>query len=295
MGLKNYLAPLGTDVTAEYIPVTERKHRQASLGYYLDYLQAANSSNEQRIVWPGRVTQPYYGGSTLLASNEFGNNGSPFTVAKVERVNNQWSYSAGAGRPNWKTEYQNYVLLGLVSRYSSSFLSPSTVVNGLRIIQSEDYSVIPPLLTRYNSAMLTQTEALDLDRSAFEDCPNGLWLFWNSEEQYMLEAGAGILLATNHPTTPRMVLRYCYESEDLVWRRWWPDSAYETSMKLMFQKDGLYYYYADIAATMVPYADPSQSLRTIYIGLPYVYFPIPGASDINDFTATIKSLFLHLF
>ena len=294
MGLKNYLAPLGTDVTAEYIPVTERKYQQASLGYYLDYLQAANSSNEQRIVWPGRVTQPYYGGSTLLASNEFGTGGSPFTVAKVERINNQWSYSAGAGRPTWGTEYQNYVILGLVSRYSSNFLSPSTVVNGLRIIQSEDYSVIPPLLTRYDSAMLTQTEAADLG-SVFNDCPNGVWLFWNSEEQYSLEAGAGILLATNHPTTPKMVLRYCYCNENSVWRGWAPESNYETSMKLMFQKDGLYYYYADIAATMVPYADPSQSLRTVYIGLPYVYFPIPGASDINDFTATIKSLFLHLF
>jgi hypothetical protein len=294
MGLKNYLAPLGTDVTAEYIPVTERKYQQASLGYYLDYLQAANSSNEQRIVWPGRVMPPYYGGSTLIASKEFGTGGSPFTVAKVERINNQWSYSAGAGRPTWGTEYQNYVILGLVSRYSSNFLSPSTVVNGLRIIQSEDYSVIPPLLTRYDSAMLTQTEAADLG-SVFNDCPNGVWLFWNSEEQYSLEAGAGILLATNHPTTPKMTLRYCYCNEQNVWRNWSSDSSEEKSMRLMFQKDGLYYYYADIAVTMVPYADPSQSLRTIYIGLPYVYFPIPGASDINDFTATIKSLFLHLF
>jgi len=296
MGLKNYLAPLGTDVTAEYIPVTERKYQQASLGYYLDYLQAANSSNEQRIVWPGRVSPPYNGGSTLIASKEFGNNGSPFTVARVERANGQWVYSAGAGRAGWKTEYQGTVVLGLLSRFESNFLSPSTTVNGLRIIQSEDYSALRPFLTRCDSAVLTQDQAKDLDSFIFNDAPNGLFVLDSADEQYEMEIGAGILLASNYAISPapKIAMQYCYANENGVWRL--PDSQREMkqTMSLKFQKDGLYYYYADLAGTIEPYNDPSERLRTMYIGFPYVYFYFPGSTP-SDFAATIKSLFLHLF
>lgn len=270
--LYNYFAPVGNDTTKEYLPCTLSQD-----GYYhLDYMVAENTSGKKFVAWPGRVTRPVSGvGTTLFATSDSG--------MKVVRSNGAFTYSGGTGDTRWGTYYTGSVLLGLKDKYSTGTLSPGDTVQKMKIVQSETYSLIQPLLTRCTCQFATQAELDSLFGGDFIDCPNCLYINTNLTT---LQVGAGMLLsATAALTTPKMVMKYALWQGG-VWNLSVPT---EVTLTNYFEQNGVHYYYASVGVDI----DQGTTGKMV-IGFPYAYFERTNAVNTDGFTASLNSVYLHI-
>lgn len=272
--LYNFYAPLRNDVTKEYLPCSLSS---VFRDYHLDYMVAENTSGKKFVAWPGRVSRPVSGvGTTLFATSDSG--------MSVTRNNGAFAYSGGTGDTRWGTNYANQLIIGLKDKYSTSGLSPGDTVQKMKIVQSETYSLIQPLLTRCDCQFATQQEldALFSD-SDFQDCCNCMYINTNMTT---LEVGAGMLLSANAAlTTPKMVVKYA------IWQgnSWTLSNPNEATLTKYFEQNGKHYYYASLGL------DINQgSFGRLIFGFPYAYFEKTNAVNTDGFRASLNSVYLHI-
>lgn len=278
--LKNYLAPLGTDITKEYLPCS----LSPSFGdYHLDYMVAENANGKKYVAWPGRVSRPVSGvGTTLFATNDIG--------MSVERRNGSFVYRGGTGATPWGTNHAGQLILGLKDKYSTNTLSPGDTVPYMKIVQSETYSQLHPLLTRCLCQFVTQQEQETLlDRATFLGCTNGLYIAYSmSSDIGPIEVGGGVLLsATAALSYPKMFMKYAYRQNGI-----WKVPAYptEATFTKYFEQDGSHYYYASSGITIANSGD----IDIIVVGFPYTTFEYTDAVNRDGFEASINSAYLHI-
>lgn len=272
--LYNFYAPLSNDVTKEYLPCS----LSPSFGdYHLDYMVAENSNGKKFVAWPGRVSRPVSGlGTTLFATSA--------SDMSVVRSNGQFTYAGGTGDTRWGTTYSNQLILGLKDKYSTNTLLPGDTVQKMKIVQSETYSQLNPLLMRCDCQFVTQQELDALfNEPDFEDCCNSMYINTNLTT---LEVGAGMLLsATAALTTPKMVVKYAIRQGN----SWTLSNPNEATLTKYFEQNGTHYYYASLGL------DINQgSFGMIVIGFPYAYFEKTNAVNTNGFTASLNSVYLHI-
>lgn len=277
--LHNFYAPIGNDVTKEYLPCS----LSPSFGdYHLDYMVAENGSGKKYVAWPGRVTRPVSGiGTTLFATSASG--------MSVVRSNGSFTYTGGTGATPWGTNYSNKLILGLKDKYSTGGLIPGDTVPYMKIVQSETYSQLYPFLMRCDCQFATQQE-LDAYFSDpdFQDCCNSMYINTNMTT---LEVGAGMLLSTNAPllTTPtnlpKMVVKYAIWQGD----SWTLSNPNEATLTKYFEQNGVHYYYASLGLDI-----DQGSFDRLVIGFPYAYFEKTNAVNTNGFRASLNSVYLHI-
>lgn len=271
--LYNYFAPVGNDTTKEYLPCSLSQD-----GYYhLDYMVAENTSGKKFVAWPGRVTRPVSGvGTTLFATNDSG--------MRVVRSNGAFTYAGGTGSTPWGTHYANQLILGLKDKYSTNTLSPGDTVPKMKIVQSETYARLHPLLARCTCQFATQAELEDtLGGVLFTGCTNGMYI---NTELSTIEAGCGMLLSANAAlTTPKMVMKYAYRQNG-SWQLSYP---IEATLTKYFEQNGVHYYYASVGLSINP-----GTVDLMVLGFPYAYFEKTNAVNTDGFTATINSTYLHI-
>ena len=273
--LYNFYAPIGNDVTKEYLPCS----LSSSFGdYHLDYMVAENASGEKYVAWPGRVSRPVSGvGTTLFATNDSG--------MSVVRSNGQFIYAGGTGDTRWGTNYSNQLILGLKDKYSTNTLLPGDTVPDMKIVQSETYSQLPPLLTRCDCQFATQQELYDYfhEQTTFGDCANGMYINTNMTT---LQVGAGMLLSANAAlTTPKMVVKYAiYQGNS-----WTLSNPNEATLTKYFEQNGTHYYYASLGLDI-----DQGSFGKLVVGFPYAYFEKTNAVNTNGFKALLNSVYLHI-
>lgn len=272
--LYNYFAPVGNDITKEYLPCS----LSPSFGnYHLDYMVAENADSKKFVAWPGRVSRPTYGvGTTLFATSDSG--------MSVIRSNGTFVYLGGTGATPWGTHYANQLIIGLKDKYSTGTLSPGDTVSKMKIVQSETYSRFQPLLTRCSCQFATQQELIDvLGGAIFTGCSNGMYI-----NTYMttLEVGAGMLLsATDALTAPKMVMEYAIHQGN----NWTISDPTQVALTKYFEQGGKHYYYASVGINIYP-----GTVDRMVIGFPYAYFEKTNAVNTDGFTATINSAYLHI-
>lgn len=271
--LYNYFAPVGNDTTKEYLPCSLSQD-----GYYhLDYMVAENADSKKYVAWPGWVSRPVSGvGTTLFATNDSG--------MRVVRSNGAFTYAGGTGSTPWGTNYANQLILGLKDKYSTNSLSPGDTVQKMKIVQSETYARLYPLLTRCSCQFATQQELIDvLGGAIFTGCSNGMYI-----NTYMttLEVGAGMLLsATAALTTPKMVMEYAIHQGN----NWALSYPTEVALTKYFEQGGKHYYYASVGINF-----NQGTVDKMVIGFPYAHFEKTNAVNTDGFTATINSTYLHI-
>ena len=277
--LYNFYAPLSNNVTREYLPCS----LSPSFGdYHLDYMVAEDTSGKKFVVWPGRVSRPAGGiGTTLFATSS--------SDMSVVRSNGSFTYTGGTGNTPWGTNYSNKLIIGLKDKYSTNTLSPGDTVLNMKIVQSETYSLIQPLLTRCDCQFVTQQrlDALFSDPD-FQDCCNCMYINTNMTT---LEVGAGMLLSTNAPllTTstnlPKMVVKYA------IWQggSWSLSAPNEATLTKYFEQNGVHYYYASLGLDI-----DQGSFGKLVVGFPYAYFEKTNAVNTDGFRASINSTYLHI-
>ena len=278
--LYNFYAPLGTDVTKEYLPCS----LSPSFGdYHLDYVVAENASGKKFVAWPGRVSRPVSGvGTTLFATSASG--------MSVVRSSGQFIYEGGTGDTRWGTSYSNKLIIGLKDKYSTNTLSPGDTVPNMKIVQSETYSQLPSLLMRCDCQLSTQQELYDdfHEPTTFGDCANGMYINTNMTT---LQVGAGMLLSTNAPlqTTPtnlpKMVVKYA------IWQgnNWSLSNPNEATLTKYFEQNGTHYYYASLGFDI-----DQGSFGKLVVGFPYAYFEKTNDVNTNGFRASLNSVYLHI-
>lgn len=272
--LKNYLAPLGTDINKEYLPCSLSPNDG---DYHLDYMVAENGSGKKFVAWPGRATTPASGvGTTLFATND--------SSMSVERSNGSFVYTGGTGATPWGTNYSNQLILGLKDKYSTNTLSPGDTVQKMKIVQSETYSQLYPLLARCSCQFATQQELADaLGGVIFTGCTNGMYI---NTSMSTIEAGCGMLLsASSALTNPKMVMKYAYRQGG----SWQLSSPIEATLAKYFEQSGVHYYYASIGASIAP-----GTVDIMVLGFPYAYFEKTNAVNTDGFKASINSAYLHI-
>lgn len=272
--LKNYFAPIGSDITKEYLPCSLSPNDG---DYHLDYMVAENSNGKKFVAWPGRAATPASGvGTTLFATSASG--------MSVVRSNGAFAYTGGTGDTRWGTNYFNQLILGLKDKYSTNTLIPGDTVPYMKIVQSETYSQLPSLLMRCDCQFSTQQE-LDADFSDpdFEDSCNSMYINTNMTT---LEVGAGMLLSANAAlTTPKMVVKYAIFQGG----SWTLSNPNEATLTKYFEQNGTHYYYASLGLDI-----DQGSFGRIVIGFPYAYFEKTNAVNTNGFTASLNSVYLHI-
>ena len=271
--LKNYLAPVGKDITKEYLPCS----LSPSFGdYHLDYMVAENASGKKFVAWPGRVSRPVTGiGTTLFATSDSG--------MSVERRNGSFTYTGGTGSTTWGTHYANQLILGLKDKYSTN-VDPGDTVPYMKIVQSETYSLIQPLLTRCDCEFVTQQQLYALFSDPdFQDCCNCMYINTNLTT---LEVGAGMLLSANSALAyPKMVVKYA------IWQgnSWTLSYPNEATLTKYFEQNGSHYYYASLGLDI-----DQGSFGMLVIGFPYAYFEKTNDVNTNGFRASLNSVYLHI-
>lgn len=278
--LYNFYAPLSNDVTKEYLPCS----LSPSFGdYHLDYMVAENASGKKYVAWPGRVATPASGvGTTLFATSDIG--------MSVERRNGSFVYRGGTGATPWGTNHAGQLILGLKDKYSTNALSPGDTVPYMKIVQSETYSQLHPLLTRCDCAFATQQELQTLlDLTIFGGCTNGLAISYSmSSDIGPIEAGGGVLLsATAALAYPKMFMKYAYRQNG-IWKV--PAYLYEATFTKYFEQDGSHYYYASAGITIANSGD----IDMMVVGFPYTTFEYTDAVNRDGFEASINSAYLHI-
>lgn len=272
--LTNYFAPVGTDITKEYLPCS----LSPLFGdYHLDYMVAENGSGKMFVAWPGRVVTPASGvGTTLFATNDSG--------MSVVRSNGQFSYAGGTGATPWGTTYANQLILGLKDKYSTNTLLPGDTVQKMKIVQSETYSRLYPLLMRCDCQFATQQELVDVPGGPlFTGCCNSLYISTNLTT---LEVGYGLLLsASSALTTPKMAMKYAYR-ENGNWTLAYPTI---TTLTKYFEQNGVHYYYASGGLSINP-----GTADIMVVGFPYAYFEKTTAVNTDGFRASLNSVYLHI-
>lgn len=272
--LYNFYAPVGTDVTKEYLPCSLS---QNDGDYHLDYMVAENSNGKMFVAWPGRVSRPVSGiGTTLFATSA--------SDMSVVRSNGQFTYAGGTGDTRWGTNYSNKLILGLKDKYSTNTLIPGDTVPYMKIVQSETYSQLYPFLTRCDCQFVTQQQ-LDAYFSDpdFQDCCNSMYIDTNLTT---LEVGAGMLLSANAAlTNPKMVMKYA------IWQgnSWTLSYPNEATLTKYFEQNGVHYYYASLGLDI-----DQGSFGRLVIGFPYAYFEKTNAVNTNGFRASLNSVYLHI-
>lgn len=271
--LYNYFAPVGNDITKEYLPCILSPTDE---DYHLAYMVAENTSGKKFVAWPGRVARPASGvGTTLFATSDGG--------MSVERINGSFVYSGGTGNTPWGTNYASQLILGLKDKYSIGTLYPDDTVPYMKIVQSETYSQWPPLLTRWDCQFATQQELQVIANTIFNGCTNGMYI---STDMIMIEAGCGVLLSANAAlTNPKMVMKYAYRQNG-SWQASYPNEA---ALTKYFEQNGIHYYYASVGASINP-----GSVDRMVLGFPYVYFEKTNAVNTNGFKASLNSIYLHI-
>lgn len=272
--LKNYFAPIGNDITKEYLPCSLSPN---DVDYHLDYMVAENSDSKKYVAWPGRGARPASGiGTTLFATNA--------SDMSVVRSNGQFSYAGGTGATPWDTTYANQLILGLKDKYSTDTLSPGDTVQKMKIVQSETYSRLYPLLTRCECQFVTQQELVDvLGGALFTGCTNSLYISTNLST---IEAGYGLLLsASSALTTPKMVMEYAYRENG----SWILASPTITTLTKYFEQNGVHYYYASDGLNINP-----GTVDRMVVGFPYAYFEKTNAVNTDGFRASLNSVYLHI-
>lgn len=278
--LYNFYAPLSNDVTKEYLPCS----LSPSFGdYHLDYMVAENGSGKKYVAWPGRVARPVSGiGTTLFATSASG--------MSVVRSNGSFAYTGGTGATPWGTNHAGQLILGLKDKYSTGGLSPGDTVPYMKIVQSETYSQLYPLLTRCDCAFATQQELQTLlDLTIFGGCTNGLGISYSTSSDIgPIEAGGGVLLSANAALAyPKMFMKYAYRQNGI-----WKVPAYpnEATFTKYFEQNGSHYYYASAGFTIANSGD----IDMMVVGFPYTTFEYTNAVNTNGFTASLNSVYLHI-
>lgn len=278
--LKNFYAPIGTDVTREYLPCSLSPNDG---DYHLDYMVAENGSGKMFVAWPGRVARPTSGvGTTLFATSASG--------MSVVRSNGSFTYTGGTGATPWGTNHAGQLILGLKDKYSTNTLLPGDTVPYMKIVQSETYSQLYPLLTRCECQFVTQQEQETLlDRVTFLGCTNGLYIAYSTSSDIgPIEVGGGVLLSANAALSyPKMYMKYAYRQNGI-----WKVPAYpdEATFTKYFEQNGTHYYYASAGFTIANSGD----IDIIVVGFPYTTFEYTNAVNTDGFRASLNSVYLHI-